>query len=62
MVRFDYRGHGQSEGQFEACTISDWLADATDVMDAFTVGPQVSSCMQDVSDISAGLHLNVYCM
>ena len=27
-LRFDYRGHGQSGGEFEVCTIGDWLADA----------------------------------
>jgi alpha-beta hydrolase superfamily lysophospholipase len=41
MVRFDYRGHGLSGGQFDACTISDWLQDAKDVLHALTVGPQV---------------------
>lgn len=27
-VRFDYRGHGQSAGDFEQAVIGDWLADA----------------------------------
>nr|WP_232629808.1 alpha/beta hydrolase [Methylobacterium sp. Leaf118] len=34
MVRFDYSGHGESEGRFEDGTISDWLADAEAVIDA----------------------------
>ncbi|OAS24976.1 alpha/beta hydrolase [Methylobacterium platani] len=34
FVRFDYTGHGESEGVFADCTISDWLADATAVIDA----------------------------
>ena len=32
MVRFDYSGHGESEGRFEDGTISDWLADAEAVI------------------------------
>lgn len=35
FVRFDYSGHGASEGRFEDATISDWLADARTVADAF---------------------------
>ncbi|SFV08187.1 Pimeloyl-ACP methyl ester carboxylesterase [Methylobacterium sp. 174MFSha1.1] len=34
FVRFDYTGHGESEGTFAECTISDWLADATAVIAA----------------------------
>ncbi len=34
VVRFDYRGHGASPGQFEDFTITDWLADAAAVDDA----------------------------
>ena len=34
MVRFDYSGHGESEGRFEDGTISDWLTDAEAVMEA----------------------------
>ena len=34
MVRFDYSGHGESEGRFEDGTISDWLADAEAVLAA----------------------------
>ncbi len=41
FLRFDYRGHGRSEGQFEDATIGDWLADALAVFDAATAGPQV---------------------
>lgn len=32
LVRFDYSGHGESEGEFSACTISTWLADAESVL------------------------------
>lgn len=35
FVRFDYSGHGESGGRFEDATISDWLADARAVVDAF---------------------------
>ncbi|SFL29660.1 alpha/beta hydrolase [Methylorubrum salsuginis] len=34
MVRFDYSGHGESDGRFEDGTISDWLADAEAVIAA----------------------------
>jgi len=33
-VRFDYSGHGQSEGKFEECILSDWLQDAIDLMES----------------------------
>ncbi|MEN3209435.1 alpha/beta hydrolase [Methylorubrum populi] len=33
MVRFDYSGHGESEGRFEDGSISDWLDDACAVID-----------------------------
>ncbi|GJD48163.1 2-succinyl-6-hydroxy-2, 4-cyclohexadiene-1-carboxylate synthase [Methylobacterium crusticola] len=32
LVRFDYAGHGESEGRFADFTISDWLADAEAVI------------------------------
>jgi pimeloyl-ACP methyl ester carboxylesterase len=41
FVRFDYRGHGQSDGVFEDADIGTWLADALDVFDSLTEGPQV---------------------
>ncbi|MGU3537848.1 alpha/beta hydrolase [Methylobacterium sp. A54F] len=34
-VRFDYAGHGASEGDFASSTISTWLQDAEAVLDAF---------------------------
>lgn len=37
-VRFDYRGHGQSEGVFEEACISDWLADTLDILNHCTSG------------------------
>lgn len=40
-VRFDYSGHGQSQGRFEDGTISQWRADALAVIDQCTSGPLV---------------------
>ncbi|MEQ8500576.1 MAG: alpha/beta hydrolase, partial [Sneathiellaceae bacterium] len=40
-LRFDYFGHGQSDGDFEAGTVGRWAADAVAVLDALTDGPQV---------------------
>ncbi len=41
VLRFDYRGHGQSQGRFEDATISDWLQDSLDLIDQITKGPLV---------------------
>ncbi len=41
MLRFDYSGHGQSEGRFEDGTIGLWLADALGVIRAASRGPQI---------------------
>jgi pimeloyl-ACP methyl ester carboxylesterase len=40
-VRFDYSGHGKSNGVFEEGNISTWLADALAVFDMLTEGPQI---------------------
>lgn len=40
-LRFDYTGHGASNGKFEQGNISTWLADATEVLDKLAEGPQV---------------------
>ncbi len=40
FLRFDYSGHGQSLGQFEAGAIGDWAQDAMAVL-GLTDGPQV---------------------
>ena len=39
LLRFDYRGHGESSGTFTDLTISDWLNDADDIVSAKTAGP-----------------------
>ena len=41
FLRFDYSGHGESEGAFEQGCISDWTADAGAVIDATTEGPVI---------------------
>jgi pimeloyl-ACP methyl ester carboxylesterase len=41
FLRFDYRGHGQSSGDFEAATIGDWAGDAIGAIGQLTEGPQV---------------------
>ena len=38
-VRFDYRGHGASDGRFEDGTITDWLNDALLVIDQVAEKP-----------------------
>jgi pimeloyl-ACP methyl ester carboxylesterase len=40
-VRFDYSGHGESEGVFTDGTIGRWLADCLAVFDACCHGPQI---------------------
>ena len=41
FVRFDYRGHGASSGEFADGTIGAWLKDAITVFDSVTDGPQL---------------------
>jgi pimeloyl-ACP methyl ester carboxylesterase len=41
FVRFDYSGHGRSEGRFEDQTIGAWTGDALAVLDTLTQGPVV---------------------
>jgi pimeloyl-ACP methyl ester carboxylesterase len=40
-LRFDYSGHGQSEGRFEDGTLTRWLEETRAVFDRLTEGPQV---------------------
>jgi len=40
-LRFDYSGHGQSDGRFEEGTLSRWLEESRTVFDRLTEGPQV---------------------
>jgi pimeloyl-ACP methyl ester carboxylesterase len=40
-LRFDYSGHGQSEGRFEECTLSRWLEETRAAFTGLTSGPQV---------------------
>jgi pimeloyl-ACP methyl ester carboxylesterase len=41
FLRFDYSGHGESEGCFEAATIAMWLEEVLAVLRALSEGPQV---------------------
>lgn len=41
FLRFDYSGHGKSEGAFAEGTIGRWTADALTVIEASTSGPVV---------------------
>lgn len=41
FTRFDYSGHGRSEGRFEEATLSDWLEESTAVFQKLTRGPQI---------------------
>jgi pimeloyl-ACP methyl ester carboxylesterase len=41
FLRFDYFGHGESTGAFEAGTVTRWREDALAVMDELTEGPLV---------------------
>jgi pimeloyl-ACP methyl ester carboxylesterase len=40
-TRFDYSGHGESEGAFVDGTIGRWLGESIAVFDAFCRGPQI---------------------
>jgi len=40
-VRFDYSGHGESDGKFTDGTVSRWLDESFAVFDAYCDGPQV---------------------
>ena len=40
-VRFDYSGHGESEGDFVHGTIGRWLEESVAVFERFCIGPQV---------------------
>ena len=40
-LRFDYSGHGQSEGRFEDSTLGRWLEEARAAFSQLTSGPQV---------------------
>lgn len=41
FVRFDYRGHGESSGDFADGTIGAWASDAVAVLEACTDGAQI---------------------
>lgn len=41
FTRFDYRGHGESDGEFLDATVTNWRDDAITVLDHVTTGPQL---------------------
>lgn len=41
FLRFDYSGHGESEGDFEDGSIGEWFADAQEAITKLTEGPQI---------------------
>lgn len=41
FTRFDYRGHGESDGAFADATIGDWLEDTLAVLDRVAKGPVI---------------------
>lgn len=41
FVRFDYRGHGESSGDFMDLTLTDWIQDALHGLDELTSDPQI---------------------
>ncbi len=41
FLRFDYRGHGCSSGDFNSCVLGDWLEDACAAFDQLTQGKQI---------------------
>jgi pimeloyl-ACP methyl ester carboxylesterase len=41
FLRFDYTGHGESEGAFEEGTISRWFLDAETAIDELAQGPKI---------------------
>jgi pimeloyl-ACP methyl ester carboxylesterase len=41
FLRFDYSGHGESDGRFEDGTIGQWLAESIALIRARTRGPQI---------------------
>lgn len=40
-IRFDYSGHGRSDGRFEDGSIGDWAEDALAIIDQVTTGPLI---------------------
>ena len=40
-IRFDYSGHGDSDGRFEDGTIGLWMQDTLDIIDRLTSGPLI---------------------
>ena len=41
FIRFDFRGHGKSSGQFHDFGITDWIEDMLLILEKLTVSPQI---------------------
>jgi pimeloyl-ACP methyl ester carboxylesterase len=41
LLRFDYSGHGQSQGRLENGTLSQWLEESVEMIRSGTQGPQI---------------------
>lgn len=60
LTRFDYSGHGRSDGTFEDGTIGQWLGESIEVITRATTGPQilVGSSMGGFLALLAARHFN----
>lgn len=58
---FDYRGHGESSGHFVDCTMHDFVADASDMLDhAISLGKQDDPKQQQPNIILVGSSLGAW--
>ncbi len=58
-TRFDYQGHGQSDGEFEHCSLHDWLGDTLAVIEQINKAPEHQKIILVGSSMGAWLAGNV---
>ncbi len=58
-TRFDYQGHGQSDGKFEHCSLHDWLGDTVAVIEQINKAPEHQQIILVGSSMGAWLASNV---